>query len=229
MKKSGDYMNDYLKHYGILGMKWGVRRYQNKDGTLTSAGKNRKDRVSKAADKVASLNEKRKTIQNTKGVATRAYINTSKDLLYAKGKLKFETGKRDKDKTLELNGKNMMKEAKLLKRPDAWAMMGFDNKKYLYPSNLSSQDRKAINYLEYEKFIKNDKVQRLKRPLKAASVGVGLTLGIGVGKELIRSKGEIPLSAFITKGNGVAVGKAAAFSFIDSVAGMPISDLIFKK
>ena len=33
-----------LKHHGVKGMKWGVRRYQNKDGTLTNAGKKRYDR-----------------------------------------------------------------------------------------------------------------------------------------------------------------------------------------
>lgn len=34
-------MNDYLEHHGIKGQKWGVRRYQNPDGTLTSEGKKR--------------------------------------------------------------------------------------------------------------------------------------------------------------------------------------------
>ena len=36
---------EFLMHHGILGMKWGVRRYQNEDGTLTAAGKRHKAKL----------------------------------------------------------------------------------------------------------------------------------------------------------------------------------------
>lgn len=40
-------VNGELRHWGVKGMKWGVRRYQNKDGTLTAAGEKRYSREAK--------------------------------------------------------------------------------------------------------------------------------------------------------------------------------------
>lgn len=54
-------MDDYLSHHGILGQKWGVRRYQNADGSLTNAGKRRYRSSTKTVERLGNRIVKRES------------------------------------------------------------------------------------------------------------------------------------------------------------------------
>ena len=70
-------MDDVLIHHGILGMKWGVRRYQNKDGSLTSAGKKRysdNDNIKEAPQKNTE-EPKKKSVKDMSDEELRREVN----------------------------------------------------------------------------------------------------------------------------------------------------------
>lgn len=92
-----DNQNDeYLIHHGIKGMKWGVRRYQKKDGTLTSQGKKQhgEDNSSESKKKVLT-DRKKKAIKVGAAVAGTA--------LAVYGAYKIHEAVRDKNLDIRIN------------------------------------------------------------------------------------------------------------------------------
>ncbi len=91
-------VDQILVHHGILGMKWGVRRFQNKDGSLTVAGKARRDTTS--ADKPSAPPTKTSKVHVKKpseqarhiieDPISRDEINRSRDLAAVKKHVTFD-------------------------------------------------------------------------------------------------------------------------------------------
>lgn len=74
-----------LKHYGLKGQKWGIRRFQNSDGTYTEAGKKR---YKKDQKKAATLTRKAR-------VTSRAVRLAEKRVGQAKGMARMEISKKN--------------------------------------------------------------------------------------------------------------------------------------
>lgn len=80
-----------LIHHGVKGQKWGIRRYQNKDGSLTTAGRKKAAKLESRYMALTGKKIKNKPAQSTKPKtieertkelqSQKAYLQTQKDIL----------------------------------------------------------------------------------------------------------------------------------------------------
>ena len=104
-----EFTRNYLSHHGILGQKWGVRRYQNSDGTLTSAGKKRYDRdvqenLSKKKDNRidTSTPDPKRWVKEDRE-RSKKLVDTSADLVKQVSNIEKETRPKPTTKKMDLS------------------------------------------------------------------------------------------------------------------------------
>lgn len=178
-------MDEYLMHHGVLGQKWGVRRFQNKDGSLTTAGK-QKYRTDRTAGHIGRAITNTSLGQRIWGVGTnRGFrddlkeINTAyktkRDQYKNDGKLDADK-RREKMKTLKEDYKKTIGEARVTAANALYPWQSKSANEKIQTQNLGKQVGKSLlmgglGTLTYDR-LSSDGVSKGKSA--AAGVLVGL-------------------------------------------------------
>lgn len=164
--------NTELQHWGVKGMKWGVRRYQNKDGTLTAAGKKR------YAQELEKLKKEEQVLKNRK--RTQAQI----DKLEAKRKKLAEEKKALDEAANPTKAKKPASENSDKPKPKAKRSI-----KDLSDDELAAVVRRIELEKRYQSLVSDGKskedVSRGKQFMEKVGKEVLTPAAIGLGKKLL--------------------------------------------
>ena len=139
-------IDDELYHYGVLGQKWGLRRYQNKDGSLTEAGKVR-----------------------YRGLAGK--VRYAKDM--AKNAAKMHKQKKALAKARKTKAKNKEAAEKLAANKKEWAKNAALLEKHI-DDFTADEYKEAVDKLKVIEDLKDMKLKDAQRMQKYANIGLEL-------------------------------------------------------
>lgn len=192
---------DELQHWGIKGQKWGQRRYQNKDGSLTPAGQKRYNKeVEKLKQEKAKVKAAEKVLANKK--KTQAKIDKleadKKALEDRKNALKEE--KRGGKKSSGKDNKNTTPEETFESRREKALKTSDPNELYKNRDTLSDTElRERINRINTEQTLANmaastqktgmDSINKALAYARKADEIYKFAIGSQAGKDLMKAIG----------------------------------------
>ena len=142
--------SDYLAHHGILGQKWGVRRYQNYDGSLTALGRKHRGLGEKGAK--SAVSDVKKLIKNAQkaGAKRRAERAVKRE-----ESRKIARQKSDEDKAAKKVRDHERLKERIRKHP---------GEMYKHRDELTREEaNELIDLIQWDRKIADIKLDELKR------------------------------------------------------------------
>lgn len=142
-------LQNELYHYGVKGMKWGVRRSRS--------------------DQIKALTEKARDIRETKGAASKKFISTRKKLYRVRNQEKLKEARANKDSVGIANAKaNLAFSRRTRKRGGLANYMSGPIREIL--GNLSKREMEAATYVEGRSDIVRQRTNRVLRVVGAVAI-----------------------------------------------------------